>query len=135
MRAKLSPPHTALSPSPAYCSSNRGGAVVFAYFLGHFAGEISYAVPANNQHADSPDDGVSSEQPQKSYQRDYTLVCGPSARHQGLSTKLLEALERRLFCAGCPKTFLWSTETARVFYAFRGYVKIEDGHPTKMEKS
>lgn len=63
------------------------------------------------------------------------LYVDPVARHQGLRTKLLEALERRLFCAGCPKTFLWWTETARVFYAFRGYVKIEDGHPTKMEKA
>ncbi|PDS34426.1 GNAT family N-acetyltransferase [Rhizobium anhuiense] len=62
------------------------------------------------------------------------LYIDPIVRYQGISTKLLAALEKRLLCVGCSKSFLWSTETARVFYASRGYVEVEDSHPAKMEK-
>jgi GNAT superfamily N-acetyltransferase len=47
----------------------------------------------------------------------------PDARFRGISTTLLDALERRAIELGNSKLQLESTETARRFYLARGYVE------------
>lgn len=47
----------------------------------------------------------------------------PDARFRGISTTLLNALERRAIEIGNSKLQLESTETARQFYLARGYVE------------
>jgi GNAT superfamily N-acetyltransferase len=49
----------------------------------------------------------------------------PDARFRGVSSALLEALERRAMARGYRRCTLKSTETARHFYLSRGY--SEDG--------